>query len=57
LDVHAASIRLAALAAGELLAERTLPYDHDAVERELERWPGARVCYEAGPTGFGLCCQ
>ena len=24
------------------------------VERELGAWPGARVCYEAGPTGFGL---
>jgi hypothetical protein len=20
----------------------------------LRRWPGARCCYEAGPTGFGL---
>jgi len=37
------------------LEERTLAYDHVAVERALERWPGARVCYEAGPTGFGLC--
>ncbi len=54
LDVHAASIRLAAVRADELLEERTLPYDHEAVERELLRWPGARVCYEAGPTGFGL---
>jgi len=31
-----------------------LAYDHEAVERELVRWPGARVCCEAGPTGFGL---
>jgi transposase len=54
LDVHAASIRLAAVRADELLEERTLPYDHEAVERQLARWPGARVCYEAGPTGFGL---
>jgi transposase len=54
LDVHAASIRLAAVRADELLDERTLPYDHEAVECVLERWPGARVCYEAGPTGFGL---
>jgi transposase len=54
LDVHARSIRLAAVRAGELLDERTLPYDHEAVERQLARWPGARCCYEAGPTGFGL---
>lgn len=54
LDVHAASIRLAAVCADELLEERTLPYDHEVVERQLARWPGARVCYEAGPTGFGL---
>lgn len=54
LDVHAASIRLAAVRADELLEERTLPYDHEAVCRQLARWPGARVCYEAGPTGFGL---
>lgn len=55
LDVHAASIRLAVLRADELLDERTFPYDHAAIERLLARWPGARVCYEAGPTGFGLC--
>ena len=54
LDVHKNSIRLAAVRADELLDERTLPYDHDAVERQLRRWPGARCCYEAGPTGFGL---
>lgn len=54
LDVHAASIRLSALRADELLDERTLPYDYAALERMLARWPGARVCYEAGPTGFGL---
>src|SRR5687767_2417348 len=54
LDVHAASIRLAAVRADELLEERTLAYDHEAVERVIGRWPGARVCYEAGPTGFGL---
>jgi transposase len=55
LDVHKSSIRLAAVRRDELLAEHTLPYDHEAVERALVRWPGARVCYEAGPTGFGLC--
>jgi hypothetical protein len=54
LDVHAASIRLAAVRADELLDERTLAYDHEGLERQLARWPGARCCYEAGPTGFGL---
>jgi transposase len=54
LDVHARSIRLAAVRADELLEERTLPYDEDAVERALRRWLRVRCCYEAGPTGFGL---
>jgi transposase len=54
LDVHARSIRLAAVRADELLEERTLPYDEEAVERLLGRWPSVRCCYEAGPTGFGL---
>jgi transposase len=54
LDVHARSIRLAAVRADELIEERTLPYDEEQVERLLRRWPGARCCYEAGPTGFGL---
>jgi transposase len=54
LDVHKSSVRLAAVGAGEVLREVTLPYDHDRVERELRAWPGARVAYEAGPTGFGL---
>ena len=54
LDVHARSIRLAAVRADELLEERTLPYDEEAVARLLQRWPAVRCCYEAGPTGFGL---
>src|SRR4051812_50090426 len=54
LDVHAASVRLAAVRADELLEERTLPYEHQAVERAVRRWPRVRCCYEAGPTGFGL---
>src|SRR5918912_383299 len=54
LDVHARSIRPAAVRADELLEERTLPYDEDAVERALRRWSTVRCCYEAGPTGFGL---
>jgi hypothetical protein len=40
LDVHAHSVRLAAVRADELLEERTLPYDEEAVERVLPRlWP------------------
>src|SRR5450756_2859528 len=54
LDVHAASIRLAVVRADELLDERTLPFDCQLVERELRRLGATRVCYEAGPTGFGL---
>jgi transposase len=54
LDVHKSSVRLAAVRAGEVLREVTLPFDHERVERELCAWPGARVAYEAGPTGFGL---
>lgn len=54
LDVHAASIRLAAISADELLDERTLPYDPEAVARAVSRWPRVRCCYEAGPTGYGL---
>src|SRR6266498_2766289 len=54
LDVQARSIRLAAVRADELLEEWTLPYDEEAVERAVRRWPGVRCCYEAGPTGFGL---
>ena len=54
LDVHAASVRLAAVRGDELLEVRTLPYEHEAVERAVRRWPVVRCCYEAGPTGFGL---
>src|SRR5947208_7547384 len=54
LDVHARSIRVAAVRADELLEERTLPYNEEQVERLLRRWPAVRCCYEAGPTGFGL---
>src|SRR2546425_386840 len=54
LDVHARSIRVAAVRADELLEERTLPYAEEQVERLLRRWPSVRCCYEAGPTGFGL---
>jgi len=54
LDVHARSVRVAAVRGDELLDERTLPYDEEALERCLRRWPDVHCCYEAGPTGFGL---
>jgi hypothetical protein len=38
----------------ELLRETTLGYDHEQLLVEVRAWPGARVCQEAGPTGFGL---
>lgn len=57
LDVHAASIRLAAVSADELVDERTLPCDPEAVVRAVSRWPRVRCCYEAGPTGYGLARQ
>ena len=54
LDVHKLSVRLAAVSSGELVAEQALANDHEVVLAALGRWPGARVCQEAGPTGFGL---
>jgi transposase len=54
LDVHASSVRLAAVRGDELLEERTLAYDLEVLARCLRRWPGVRCCYEAGPTGFDL---
>jgi len=51
--MHARSTRLAAISADELLDERTLPYDLEALAKVLRRWPRTG-CYEAGPTGFGL---
>ena len=44
LDVHARSIRLAAIRGDQLLEERTLPYNEEAVEQVLRRWPAARCC-------------
>lgn len=54
LDVHASSIRLSAVCRDELLDERTLAYDAEVVERQLKQLGVGKVCYEAGPTGFGL---
>jgi len=35
---------VAAVRGDELLDERALPYDHEAVERALRRWPRVRSC-------------
>ena len=43
LDVHARSVRLAAVRADEPLEERTLPYDEEAVARVLRRWPAGTL--------------
>jgi transposase len=54
LDVHKVSVRLAAVRADELVEECTVEHDLEVIEARLRAWPGARCCYEAGPTGFGL---
>ena len=49
LDVHARSVRLAAVRADKLLEERTLAYDEEAVVRVLGRWPGRALLLWARP--------
>jgi hypothetical protein len=44
--VHKSSVRLAAVCAGGVVREVTLPFDHARVERELRPWPDARVCHK-----------
>src|SRR5690606_18768466 len=58
LDVHARSIVIA-VAEGQTPAEtlKRLPYDESRLLAELRRLgppESLKVCYEAGPTGFGL---
>lgn len=54
LDVHKDSIRLCALRGDEIVDERTLGHEHDAVIAALKGCGAVRACYEAGPTGYGL---
>lgn len=54
LDVHKASVRVAAVRADRLVGELSLPNDPERVERELRELRVDVCCYEAGPTGFGL---
>jgi transposase len=59
LDVHAESIIMAVADAGEAPAQvwKSIPYDLRRLLKELERLGSnsrLKVCYEAGPTGFGV---
>jgi transposase len=61
MDVHADSITIAVAREGREAAQtwKTLPSDGVRLQKALEAFAGERrgvkVCYEAGPTGFGLC--
>lgn len=61
LDVHKDSIVIAVARAGREPAMnwKTIPYDVVRLEKALRlllnEGEHLRVCYEAGPTGFGLC--
>ncbi|MBI3522350.1 MAG: IS110 family transposase [Chloroflexi bacterium] len=58
LDVHQRSISVAVLRAGASRAEEDqIPNDPAAIRKLVSRWgdpAGLRVCYEAGPCGYGL---
>jgi len=61
LDVHKDSIAIAVAHEGREPAEtwKTIPYDgvrlRKALKMPVKKGEELRVCYEAGPTGFGLC--
>jgi transposase len=61
LDVHKDSIVIALAREGREAAEtwKTIPYDGVRLRKALKMLVKSseelRVCYEAGPTGFGLC--
>ena len=61
MDVHKESITIAIAREGREAAEtwKTLPYDgvrlRKALKHLVKEGEVLRVCYEAGPTGFGLC--
>lgn len=63
LDVHRDSIVIAFAREGREAAEnwKTIPNDGVRLRKALKLLTGesgiAKVCYEAGPTGFGLCRQ
>jgi len=61
LDVHRDSIVIAFAREGRELAENwtTIPHDGVRLRKALKMLSRGgetlKVCYEAGPTGFGLC--
>ena len=61
LDVHKDSIAIAVAGEGQAAAEnwKTIPYDGVRLRKALKMLGKdgtlLKVCYEAGPTGFGLC--
>jgi transposase len=61
LDVHKDSIVIAVAREGRAAAEKwkTIPYDgirlRKALKMLVKNEETLKVCYEAGPTGFGLC--
>jgi transposase len=61
LDVHKDSIVIAVAGEGQEAAEnwQTIPYDtvrlRKALKMLVKDGTSLKVCYEAGPTGFGLC--
>ena len=61
LDVHKDSIAIAVACEGRRPAEewKTIPYDGVRLRKALKMLApdgqALKVCYEAGPTGFGLC--
>lgn len=61
LDVHKDSITIAVARQGREPAEtwKTIPHDgvrlRKALKMLVKKGEELRVCYEAGPTGFGLC--
>jgi transposase len=54
IDAHAKTSRVCAIRGDELLDERTLPTDPVRIAAWLDAHGAAKVCYEAGPIGFGL---
>jgi transposase len=63
LDVHKESIAMGVARAGREAAEswKTIPHDgvrlRKALRMLVRKGESLQVCYEAGPTGFGLCRQ
>ena len=61
LDVHKDSIVIAVAREGRAEAKswKTIPYDGARLRKDLKmllkNGEALKVCYEAGPTGFGLC--